>query len=282
MKITDLTFTEVEIPQPLTRVVSLVPSVTETLFALGKGGTLVGRTRYCVSPDPEVRAIEKIGGTKNPDVDRIIELAPQLVLANKEENRRADIEALRAADLNVHVAQPTTVEEGLAYVSTCGHMFEVHGPADAIVRAGAREIVAAQERTRELEEHNALRVTPRDHVRPRVVAFIWHDPWMVAGLDTYIGDMIRTLGGDHVLEQSTERYFAMDPVDIAALKPDILLFPDEPYRFKESDIQFWRDNFSDVPAVKDGRLRLCDGQDLCWFGSRIPDALKRLAPVLAW
>ncbi|MCB9895514.1 MAG: ABC transporter substrate-binding protein [Planctomycetes bacterium] len=282
MKITDLTFAEVEIPQPLTRVVSLVPSVTETLFALGRGETLVGRTRYCVSPDPEVREIEKIGGTKDIDVERIIQLNPQLVLANKEENRRADIEALRAADLNVHVAQPTTVEEGLAYVSTCGRMFEVEDLADAIVRNGAREIVAAQERTRELEEHNSLRVTPRDHVRPRVVAFIWHDPWMVAGLDTYIGDMIRTLGGDHVLEQSTERYFAMDPVDIAALRPDILLFPDEPYHFKESDLQFWRDNFEDMPAVHDARLRLCDGQDLCWFGSRIPDALKRLAPVLAW
>jgi ABC-type Fe3+-hydroxamate transport system substrate-binding protein len=282
MKITDLTFTEVEIPQPLTRVVSLVPSVTETLFALGKGDTLIGRTRYCVSPDPQVRAIAKIGGTKDIDVDAVIKLAPQLVLANKEENRRADIEALRAADLNVHVAQPTTVEEGLAYVSTCGRMFNVEDAADAIVRAGAREIVAAAERARELNEHNAHRLTPRDHVRPRVVAFIWHNPWMVAGLDTYIGDMIRTLGGDHVLEQSTERYFAMDPVDIAALRPDILLFPDEPYHFKEPDLQFWRDNFKDVPAVKDNRLRLCDGQDLCWFGSRIGQALKRLAPVMAW
>ncbi|MCA8915712.1 MAG: ABC transporter substrate-binding protein [Planctomycetes bacterium] len=282
MKITDLTFTEIDVPQPLTRVVSLVPSVTETLFALGRGSTLVGRTRYCVLPDPEVRAIEKIGGTKDIDVEKIIQLKPQLVLANKEENRRADIDALRAAGINVHVAQPTTVEEGLAYVSTCGRLFDAEDIADAIVRAGAREIVAAAERTRELEEHNNLRVTPRDHIRPRVVAFIWHDPWMVAGLDTYIGDMIRTLGGDHVLEQSTERYFAMDPVDIAALRPDILLFPDEPYHFKQSDLQFWRDNFEDTPAVKDNRLRLCDGQDLCWFGSRIPEALKRLAPVLAW
>jgi ABC-type Fe3+-hydroxamate transport system substrate-binding protein len=282
MKITDLTFTELDVPQPLARVVSLVPSVTETLFMLGKGDTLAGRTRYCVSPDPEVREIEKVGGTKDPDVEKIVSLKPQLVLANKEENRRVDIDALRQAGVLVHVAQPTTVEEGLAYVSTCGRLFEVEDAADAIVRAGARQIVAAKERLRELVEHNALRVKPRDHVRPRVVAFVWRDPWMVAGLDTYIGDMIKTLGGDHVLEQSTERYFAMDPVDVAALKPDILLFPDEPYHFKDSDIQYWRENFDELPAVKENRLRLCDGQDLCWFGARIPDALQRLAPVMAW
>jgi ABC-type Fe3+-hydroxamate transport system substrate-binding protein len=282
MKITDLTFTEIDVPQPLTRVVSLVPSVTETLFALGRGDTLVGRTRYCVSPDPEVRAIEKVGGTKDPDVEKIIALQPQLVLAIKEENRRADIEALRAAGLAVHVGHPTTVEEGLSYVSTCGRLFDAEELADAIVREGAREIVAAGERLRQLEEHNSLRVNPRDHVRPRVVAFVWHEPWMVAGLDTYIGDMIRTLGGDHVLEQATERYFAMDPVDIAALKPDIMLFPDEPYQFTEADLQFWRENFEQLPAVKENRLRLCDGQDLCWFGARIPQAVRRLAPVLAW
>jgi iron complex transport system substrate-binding protein len=282
MKVTDLTFNELEIPQPLTRVVSVVPSVTETLFALGKGATLVGRTRYCVLPDPEVRAIEKVGGTKDPDVAKIISLKPQLVLANKEENRREDIDALRAAGLTVHVAQPTTVEEGLAYVATCGRMFEVEADADAIVRAGVKQIVAARDRADEREQLNRMLVNPRPHVRPRVIAFVWNNPWMVAGLDTYIGDVIRTLGGDHVLEQSTERYFALDPVDVAALKPDIMLFPDEPYHFKEADLQFWRNNFEDVPAVKDNRLRLCDGQDLTWFGARIPDALQRLAPVMVW
>lgn len=282
MKITDLTFNEIDVPQPLTRVVSLVPSVTETLFLLEKGATLVGRTRYCVSPDPAVRAIEKIGGTKDPDIEKIIGLKPQLVLANKEENRREDIDALRQAGLNVHVAQPTTVEEGLSYVSTCGRMFEVQPAADAIVRAGAKQLVALHDRLRQLEEHNQVRMKPRSHVRPRVVAFVWHDPWMVAGLDTYIGDMIKTLGGDHLLEQSTERYFAMDPADIAALKPDILLFPDEPYHFTEADTQFWRENFAAIPAVKENRLRLCDGQDLCWFGARIPDALQRLAPLMVW
>jgi ABC-type Fe3+-hydroxamate transport system substrate-binding protein len=282
MRITDLTFTDVDIPQPLKRVVSLVPSVTETLFELGRGDSLVGRTRYCINPDPAARAIEKLGGTKDPDVARIIELAPQLVLANKEENRREDIKAMREAGLNVHVAQPTTVEEGLSYVATCGRMFGCEAVADAIVRDGVREIVRLKDRAAEVAALNELRVARRDYTRPRVVAFIWNNPWMVAGLDTYIGDMIKVLGGDHVLEQSTERYFAMDPVDVAALKPDILLFPDEPWHFTQDDLAFWRDNFEDMPAVRENRLRLCDGQDLCWFGSRIPDALRRLGSLVAW
>jgi iron complex transport system substrate-binding protein len=280
--ITDLTFTDLEIEQPVTRVVSLVPSVTETLFALGKGDALVGRTRYCISPDPDVRAIEKVGGTKDPDVARIIALRPQLVLTNKEENRREDIDALRAAGLTVHVAQPTTVEEGLAYVSTCGAIFEAEAKADAIVRAGVKQIVAANTRAAERDSLNPMLVVPRDHPRPRVVAFIWHNPWMVAGRETYIADMIRVLGGEHLPALNAERYFAVDPVEVAALAPDIMLFPDEPYRFTERDLQFWRTNFAGIPAVSERRLRLCDGQDLCWFGARIPEALQRLAPVMAW
>lgn len=282
MRIHDLTFTEIEIEQPVTRVISIVPSVTETLFALGKGGTLVGRTVFCTEPKGEVESVDTVGGTKSPNVKKIIELDPQLVLANKEENRREDIEALRKAGLTVHVAQPTTVEEGLSYVTTCGRIFEVEDRAEEITRAGVKELVRIQERIRELKEHNELRVNPRPYVYPRVVCFVWNDPWMVVGTQTYIGDMIEVLGGDHRLKQSTDRYFKMDPTDVAALNPDIMLFPDEPYAFTEDDLQFWRDNFEDIPAVRDNRLRICDGQDLCWFGARIPRALRNLQPVMSW
>lgn len=282
MRIHDLTFTEIEIEQPVTRVVSLVPSVTETLFELGKGDTLVGRTVFCVEPEGAVEGVDTIGGTKSPNVGKIIEMKPQLVLANKEENRREDIDKLREAGLAVHVAQPTTVEEGLSYVTTCGRIFEVEDRAEKITRAGVKELVRIRERVRELEEHNALRVNPRPYVRPRVVCFVWNDPWMVVGAETYIGDMIEVLGGDHLLKQSTDRYFKMDPVDVAALNPDIMLFPDEPYAFKEDDLRFWRENFEELPAVKENRLRICDGRDLCWFGARIPSALRNLQAVLSW
>lgn len=279
MKITDLTFTEIDIPQPVRRVVSLVPSVTESLFGLGVGAKLVGRTTFCVSPEPDVKAIEIVGGTKNPKLDKILALNPDLVLANKEENRREDILHLREQGLTVHVAQPTTVEEGLAYVSTLGRIFQVEDKADAIVRDGVREVVAARERARELDEANAHRKSPRPYTRPRVVAFVWRDPWMVVGGDTYMGDVIETLGGVHLLKTTTDRYPDVDAEKVIALKPDILLFPDEPFPFKPTHLQFWREK---LPALPADRFRICDGQDLCWFGTRIPGALRRLAPVLAW
>jgi ABC-type Fe3+-hydroxamate transport system substrate-binding protein len=282
MKISDLTFTELDIPQPVESVVSLVPSVTETLFALGVGERIVGRTRYCVSPDPEVRKIERVGGTKDPDVARILELAPALVLANKEENRREDIDALRNAGLTVHVAQPTTVEEGLAYVATCGRIFERDDVADVIVRDGVRELVAARDRAGQLAEQNRHKRNPRPDPRPGVIAFVWKDPWMAAGADTYMGDMIESLGGRHLLSGVEGRYPEVTPEQVMALNPDILLFPDEPFPFKAEHTEFWREQTPLLNAVREGRLRLCDGQDLCWFGARTAEALRRLTPALAW
>ena len=279
MKLTDLTFTEIEIPQPVRSVVSLVPSVTESLFGLGVGDRLVGRTAFCVSPKPEVDAIANIGGTKSPNLKRIIELHPNLVLANKEENRREDILHLREQGVTVHVSQPTTVEEGLAYVSTLGRIFQVEEKADAVVHEGVREVVAARERARERDEQNAHRRNPRPHSRPRVVAFVWKDPWMAAGGGTYMGDVIETLGGDHVLSATTDRYPEVTLDEVAELRPDILLFPDEPFAFTEEHIAPWRERLPTLPA---DRFRLCSGQDLCWFGTRIPGALRRLAPALAW
>lgn len=293
MRVIDVTGVTCELAEFPQRVVSLVPSVTETLFAIGAASRLVGRTRYCVAPDPEVRAIERVGGTKDPDIARIAALKPDLVLANREENRKPDIEQLRALGLKVYVDEPVSVEQGLAMVSLLGRMLDCESKADEIVRRGAAELTAIAARLADLEKHNALRVRPRPVVRPRALAFIWRDPWMVAGPRTYISDMIRTLGGDNPLadprvggellrRSSQERYLTLDADAINLLAPDILLFPDEPYSFTEGDFAYWRDHAPHTPAVQHGRLRLCSGQDLAWFGSRTAEALARLQPVVSW
>lgn len=290
---TDVTGLTLSFDGPPQRVVSLVPSVTETLFEIGAASRIVGRTRYCVAPDPQVRAIERIGGTKDPDVGRIIALTPDLVIANREENRKQDIEKLRAAGVPVFVDEPSTVLQGLAMVSLLGRILDCEERADAIVRRGAQQLSSIAQRLRELEEQNAHKVKPRARWRPRVLAFIWRDPWMVAGAHTYISDMLKTLGATLSIEDptlpsplrervATERYFTVEPADVAALAPDILLFPDEPYTFTEGDMTLWRDLALTVPAAREGRLRLCSGQDLAWFGSRTPDALARLQPIVSW
>lgn len=289
----DVTGAAVSLDSPPARVVSLVPSVTETVFAIGAGARLVGRTRYCVRPDPEVRALEKVGGTKDPDIAKIVALKPDLVLANREENRKSDIEGLRAAGLRVFVDEPVTVGQGLAMVSLLGRMLDCEGSADAIVRQGAQELNAIRMRIIELDAQNALKLKPRSRTRPRVLAFIWRDPWMIAGSPTYIADMLRCLGAELAFDSPTlgeelkrkrdsQRYFAVDASEVAEMAPDILIFPDEPYAFTEGDFAYWREAAPHVPAVKEGRLRLCSGQDLSWFGSRTPGALQRLQPFISW
>jgi ABC-type Fe3+-hydroxamate transport system substrate-binding protein len=290
---TDITGYTLALGASPTRVVSLVPSVTETIFDIGAASCLVGRTRYCVAPDPDVRTIERIGGTKDPDIRRIIALKPDLVLANREENRKPDIEQLRAAGLPVYVDEPCTVEQALAMVSLLGRMLDCAGRADAIVRRGAQQLGAIAQRLRELDELNAHKLKPRSHPRPRALAFIWRDPWMVAGTNTYISDMLKTLGATLAFEDpmpvsplrqrvAAMRYFTVEPAEVAALAPDVLLFPDEPYTFTERDMALWRDMALTIPAAREGRLRLCSGQDLAWFGSRTAGALSRLQPLVSW
>lgn len=282
MNLTDFTFTEIDVPRPPARVVSLVPSTTESLFTLGAGGTLVGRTRYCVSPAEKVKAIEKVGGTKDPNLARILELKPDLVLANKEENRREDILHLRERGLTVYVDYATTVEESLSLVSTLGRITGLEAHADALVRQGVKAVATARLRAEEQAQANALRMTPRPNARPRVVAFIWKDPWMAVGRETYAGDLIETLGGLHVLKDDPDRYVKVTPDDVAKLNPDILLFPDEPFAFKDQDLAWWREQFPRLPAVAENRLRICDGQDFVWIGTRTVEALGRLAALCNW
>jgi len=282
MILTDYTFTEIELPGPPAWVVSLVPSTTESIFALGAGQTLVGRTRYCISPADGVKAIEKVGGTKDPDLKRILALKPDLVIGNKEENRREDILHLREQGLPVYVDYATTVEESLSLVGTLGRIFGREGAADEFVRKGVRAVAQSRLRTEDLEQSNSLRMNPRPNARPRVVAFIWKDPWMAVGQQTYAGDLIETLGGMHVLKDDPDRYVKVEPADIAKLNPDILLFPDEPFPFKEKDLAFWRESFAHMPAVAENRLRICDGQDFVWVGARTVEALARLSALCAW
>ena len=155
------------------RIVSLCPSLTELVFDLGHGEELVGRTKFCIHPADRVGAVEKVGGTKNPKIDRIIELAPDIVLLNEEENRREDAEALEAAGVRCHVSFPRTALETAAMVRSIAEAIERDDEGERI----ARDIEARHDRVGRL---------PRARPPVRFAYLIWREPWMTVNADTFV------------------------------------------------------------------------------------------------
>jgi ABC-type hemin transport system substrate-binding protein len=218
------------------RVVSLVPSVTETLLALGV--TPIACTRFCEQP-----GIPTVGGTKDPHVDEIVALAPDLVVVNDEENRLEDFTALQGAGLTVHSMSPHSVSDVATAVTMLANRVGVAAPSPAAVEAHPH--------------------------RGSVAILIWRRPWMLAGRGTYGSDLLRVLGWENVVAQ--DRYPETTLLDLAALGPELVLLPDEPYPFAERHVAEIADG---VPTA---RVRMVDGKDLFWWGIRTPGALERLA-----
>src|SRR5918992_3881501 len=185
------------------RIVSLCPSLTELVFDLGRGDDLVGRTKFCVHPARRVERVESVGGTKNPKIARIVELAPDLVLLNEEENRREDAEALAAAGLRLHVSFPRDVGETAEMVRDIG---------SALERAAVAERIAADIEQRATRVRESARETPP----VRYAYLIWRNPWMVAGGDTFVTGMLALSGGVNVFAGDPERYPAVTPDSLAA------------------------------------------------------------------
>jgi ABC-type Fe3+-hydroxamate transport system substrate-binding protein len=255
----------VELARSPRRIVSLVPSTTELLCALGLEDALVGVTVYCVEPRDVVREKTRIGGEKNPDLEKIRGLDPDLVVANVEENRREDIDQLRAWSIPVWVAYPRTVAEGIGFI---GELGELTG-TEARARALLRELTPLHERV--------LSASAR---RPPVAVFypIWRGPYMTINGNTYIHDMLRVCGGRNIFADRPERYPTVTLDDVAELRPEVILLPDEPFRFRRAHVADF-EAYPDVPAVRDGRIHLVDGKPFSWHGPRIAEAL-RMVPGL--
>ncbi len=240
------------------RLVSLCPSLTESLVALGAGGDLVGATRYCVHPREALAGVRRVGGTKNPDLAAIRLLAPDLVLANAEENREQDLAAL-ARDLPVDVSHPRTVAEVPALLRRLG---ELTGRAEA-GDAWARRV-----------EERLAAVRARAWAPFRFVYLIWKEPWMAAVSGTYIADLIATFGGVDALGGTGGPYPRVTAEEVAASRPGWIFLPDEPYRFADGDREWWSRL---VPAC---RVELVAGDDLCWHGVRTLRGLDLLERLL--
>jgi iron complex transport system substrate-binding protein len=257
------------------RIVSLVPSLSEALVVLGLGDRLVGVTEYCVHPKNAFEAIAKVGGTKDADVDRIISLAPDLVIANHEENTARVVRQLSGAGIDVWVTYPRTVQEG-------AHLLREIVGLGADEEAVGRWVVPVERSVEVATIAAAERAT-----RPKVFCPIWRDPWMTISRETYIHDMIELCGGENIFADAgagaeadgARRYPIIDLDDVVRARPDVILLPDEPYAFDEADRK--RLSSIDCPASSDGRIHLIDGTLVSWYGPRIAEAIRVLAGIFA-
>lgn len=246
-----------ELPQPPRRIVSLVPSLTEWLFALGLGDRVVGVTDFCTQP-AAVADKPRLRGTKNPDRARIIALEPDLVIANKEENRERDVMALAGSGLAVYVTDPCTVAAAIETLATLAEILD-----------------AAQDARPYIDEMRAVyaETTADHHAGPPVIVPIWRDPWMAIGAGTYAADLIHVCGGRNVAPSLAGRYPRFELDQIATLQPQMILLPSEPYAFSTADLPALEPVFS-------GAVHFVDGELLTWYGPRIPQALRVFRALL--
>jgi ABC-type Fe3+-hydroxamate transport system substrate-binding protein len=239
------------VPDRVRRVVSLVPSLTETV-AVTAPGLLAGATDWCSEP-PDLD-VARVRGTKNPDLDRIRALHPDMVLANEEENRAPDLAALRAAGLPVWVTVIRTLEEALT---------SLHRVLTVACRLPAPDWLEAAALAWDI---------PRSEPRRRAVIPIWRRPWMVIGRDTFAGDVLDRLGVGNLYAGHAERYPKIPVGQILAAGPDLIVLPDEPYRFTADD---GPECFPGIDAA------LVSGRHLTWYGPSLVAAPQVLTGQLA-
>lgn len=232
------------------RVVSLVPSLTEAV-AVTAPGLLVGVTDWCTHPAGLAAA--RIGGTKNPDIAAVAALRPDLVIANEEENRPADLDALRAAGRNVLVTEVRTLEQAFAEL---GRVLAACALPEPGWLGEARAAWAA--------------LPPAPVARPAIVP-VWRKPWMVLGRDTFAGDLLARLGVRNVYAGHAERYPRVPQDELNASGAELVVLPDEPYRFTAAD---GPEAFPGLRAV------LVDGRHLTWYGPSLTEAAGALRAAL--
>jgi ABC-type Fe3+-hydroxamate transport system substrate-binding protein len=240
----------VAVPASPCRVVSLVPSLTEAVASVDPG-VLVGATDYCV--EPASLSVERVGGSKYPSVEAVLALAPDLVLANVEENRLEDVSAIRAAGVPVWVTYPQTVDDALV---SLGRMFTAMSlPVPAW-----------------LGEAERAWSVPFPTVARRALVPVWRRPWVVLGSETFAGDVLRRLGVATLYADAPDRYPRPSLDDLRATSPDLLVLPDEPYAFTAND---GPEAFPGVPFA------LVSGRHLTWYGPSLAEAPAVLSAQLA-
>ncbi|HEX9570475.1 MAG TPA: helical backbone metal receptor [Rhodospirillales bacterium] len=249
------------------RIVSLVPSVTELLFALGLGSSVVGRTAFCVHPAGAAKAVASVGGTKRVNLKRLLALKPTHVVVNVDENPKALADDLAGRGIAVVVTHPIEVEDNIALFRLIGGVFGAEQAADDLARRFEATLAG-------------VRAAAKAMPARRVLYLIWKDPWMTVGADTYVSRLLatvnwNTVGAPAAVLGAGKRYPEVALTDATLRDIDLVLFSSEPYAFTAADARQFRAAFPAHAA----KARLVDGQLLSWYGSRAILGLEYLVAL---
>ena len=285
----------IQFTHPPKRIVSLVPSLTESMFDLGLGEAIVGITDYCIRPTETVKRLPRLGGPKDPHLDEIIQLKPDLVLANQEENTLKDVETLENAGIKVWVSFPKTIRQS---VDTLWALAGIFQSRVAVIRI----------ETLELTLDWAEEAVKSEPVIPYFCP-IWCDQteggvkwWMTFNENTYANDVLRLMGGNNIFsrrqrlypleadlgiapaEEAGERdtrYPRIPLIDLQNCSPEVILLPSEPYGFKEQHVDEFYRILPESAAVRNNRIRLVDGSLFTWPVTRLARALRELPGIFS-
>jgi len=245
--------------QPPKRIVSLVPSQTELLFYLGLKDEVVGITKFCIHPNEMFRSKTRVGGTKKYDFDKIRALNPDLIIGNKEENDQEQIEQLMKL-YPVWMSDIKTLPDAMEMISMLGTIIQKEDLAKKLVQNIENAFV-------ELKEFS-----PNKKVS--VAYFIWKNPYMCAGKDTFIDEVLQHCGLENVLKNSNSRYPIIEMLDLKKYNPQLILLSSEPYPFKENDINELQS------VLPNTTIRIVDGEMFSWYGSRLLESSAYLKSLL--
>jgi len=230
-----------------TRIVSLVPSITELLIDMGLESEVVGRTLFCIHPERIKQSIPQIGGTKTLKIEKIKELAPTIIIANKEENTMVQIEEL-ASLFPVYISDIKTIDEAFAFISDMGVLFNLSHPCNEI-KQGIQNLL------------NHLQSISKSGLK--VAYLIWKEPLMAVAGDTYIHALLKHLNWENVFENSKERYPQTSVEELNHLGADLVLLSSEPFPFRAKH----QDQF--IQEGLRAKTVLVDGELFSWYGSRL-------------
>jgi ABC-type Fe3+-hydroxamate transport system substrate-binding protein len=247
MNFKDQTGTEIELIDYPSRIISVVPSQTELLFDLGLGKKVVGITKFCIHPAEWFKSKPRVGGTKKLDIEKIIQLQPDIIFANKEENEKADIEELKK-HFPVWTSDIKNLEDALEMILEIGKITNTE-------KAAMKTTIEISEQFKTLSFKNTY----------KCIYLIWTDPIMTVGGDTFIGEMLNRSGFEN-LTSHKKRYPELTLKQLQALNPEILFLSTEPYPFKQEHADYFQ------KQLPDSIIKIVDGEMFSWYGSRLQKA----------